>query len=139
MEAIRHAGAGDVAAVLAFWNVATTAASPTDDAAALRALLARHEDAVLLAIDDDQIVGTVICTFDGWRGAMYRLTVDPAMRRRHVATSLVDAAERQLCASGARRCHVIVRRTRSPRARSGRPRDTRITVTSADTSRISPP
>jgi ribosomal protein S18 acetylase RimI-like enzyme len=50
----------------------------------------------------------VVASWDGWRGAMYRLAVHPACRRRGVASQLVTAAERMLRARGARRIHLIV-------------------------------
>lgn len=41
--------------------------------------------------------------WDGWRGQMYRLAVDPAYRRRGVARQLVEAVETALRARGAKR------------------------------------
>ena len=40
--------------------------------------------------------GTVIASWDGWRGAMYRLAVLPSLRRRGIAAALVDEGERRL-------------------------------------------
>jgi ribosomal protein S18 acetylase RimI-like enzyme len=50
----------------------------------------------------------VIVTWDGWRGAMYRLAVIPSRRRRGIATKLVSEGERRLRAHRARRLHMIV-------------------------------
>ena len=78
---IRIATTADIDAVLVFWRDATDPSS-TDDAASLAALLARFPDAMVLAVDQEVIVGTVIVGWDGWRGAMYRIAVAPADRRR---------------------------------------------------------
>lgn len=108
MIEIRTAGAPDIEAVLAFWRAATTVASATDDRAGVEHLLARAPDALLVARDGEQIVGTVIALFDGWRGAMYRLAVLPSHRRRGIATQLVREGERRLAHHGARRLHMVV-------------------------------
>jgi ribosomal protein S18 acetylase RimI-like enzyme len=110
MMTLRAATEHDVAAVLAFWAAATAEPSSTDDPAAIEALLARSPGALILAVDGNTIVGSVIAGWDGWRGTVYRLAVAPERRRQGIATKLVDEAERQLRVHGARRMHLIVSR-----------------------------
>jgi len=105
---LRPATAGDIAEVLAFWTDATAEPSSTDDADGIEALLAEAPDALILAVDDGAIVGTVIAGWDGWRGSLYRLAVAPTHRRRGIATALVNEAEQHLHAHGVRRMHLIV-------------------------------
>ena len=105
---IRTATDADIDAVLELWGAATVEPSDTDDADGLRALLARDPHALLVAVDDGALVGSVIAAWDGWRGAMYRLAVLPSHRRRGIATALVTNAERRLRSCGARRLHLIV-------------------------------
>ena len=108
MSTIRTASSADIEAVLGFWEHATTEPSSTDDVGSLDLLLATSPEALLLALDEDVIIGTVIVGWDGWRGAMYRLAVARSHRRRGVATALVDEGERRLHAHGAKRLHLIV-------------------------------
>ena len=109
MITVHAATTDDIPDVLALWSEATVEASATDDVDGVVALLDVDPDSLLLAIDDDgTIVGTVIASFDGWRGAMYRLAVLPTHRRRGIATTLVEDGERRLRAKGARRFHLIV-------------------------------
>ena len=109
MPNVRSASSSDVPAVLAFWEVATTEPSSTDDVDSVQQLLTFAPDALLLATnDDDEIVGTVVVGWDGWRGTLYRLGVAPDRRREGIAAMLVDAAEAQLRARGAQRLHLIV-------------------------------
>jgi ribosomal protein S18 acetylase RimI-like enzyme len=105
---IRPATRSDVDAVLAFWGEATVEPSTTDDREGVLALLRFAPDALLLAVDDEQMVGTVVASWDGWRGAMYRLAVHPLHRRRGIASRLVAVAERMLRSLGVRRVHLIV-------------------------------
>jgi ribosomal protein S18 acetylase RimI-like enzyme len=105
---IRAATSADVDGVLALWAAATVEPSVTDDPAGVCTLLSHDPDALLLAVDDDTIVGSVIASWDGWRGTMYRLAVLPPYRRRGIASALVTEGERRLHARGARRLHLIV-------------------------------
>ena len=50
----------------------------------------------------------MIATFDGWRGHLYRLAVDPAGRRRGTARALVVRAEELLTEWGAKRAIALV-------------------------------
>lgn len=108
MVTIRTATNADIDAVLAFWRDATTEPSSTDDAASLAGLLAHAPDALVLAVEHDTLVGSVVVGWDGWRGALYRLAVAPSQRRSGVATALIEEAERRLRAQGAKRLHMIV-------------------------------
>ena len=91
---LRRANTADVPDVLDFWRTAAEDAHrPMDSTQAVAALIARDPEALILAVDGGQLVGTVIAGWDGWRCHLYRLAVAPAYRRRGIAGSLVEAAE----------------------------------------------
>jgi ribosomal protein S18 acetylase RimI-like enzyme len=98
----------DVPAVLLFWRHAKSVASSTDDPIGVHALLARDPEALLVAKLDGRVVGTLIVGWDGWRAGLYRLAVDPSLRRRGIGGSLVREAERRLSDIGARRVAAVV-------------------------------
>jgi ribosomal protein S18 acetylase RimI-like enzyme len=105
----RPATLADVPAVLAFWRTAAHAAHrPPDTAAALDTLLARDPGALLVVTDGDQVVGTVIAGWDGWRGHLYRLAVAPGHRGRGLGRALVAAAEERLRTFGCGRADAMV-------------------------------
>ena len=104
--------------MLAFWIDATAEPSTTDDADGLDALLVRSPGALVLALDDEAIVGTIIAGWDGWRGTLYRLAVEPSYRRRGIASSLVSEAEGRLRDQGVRRMHLIASRAGGDAAES---------------------
>ncbi len=110
MITLRPGTRADIDAVLAFWLDATAEPSTTDDAAGLEGLLERSPGALILALDGDAIVGTVVAGWDGWRGSLYRLAVQPSYRRRGIATRLVTEAEQLLRDHGVRRMHLIASR-----------------------------
>ena len=108
MIAVRPASPDDLDGVLAFWRDAAEGTDRVDDRPALDRLLERDPQALLLATEGGRLLGTVVVGWDGWRGHLYRLAVDPASRRQGVARSLLQAAERRLRALGAHRADAMV-------------------------------
>lgn len=65
---IRAGTADDLRSVLRLWRVAGAEPSHTDDLASLQPLVAFDPDALVVAQVGDELVGTVIAGWDGWRG-----------------------------------------------------------------------
>lgn len=109
LPSVRPAEPDDVDAVLAFWvSAAENDDRPADRRDAVVRLVGRDPSALLLAVDETGIVGTVIAGWDGWRAHLYRLAVRPDRRREGIAGLLLDAAERRLAALGATRFDAMV-------------------------------
>jgi ribosomal protein S18 acetylase RimI-like enzyme len=87
----------------------------TDTAADLRRAIADSPAHVLVAEVGGRIVGSIIGTFDGWRGNFYRLAVHPDHRRQGVARALVAEVEKRLAEQGAKRITALVEKDH-PRA-----------------------
>src|SRR5882724_1125971 len=101
---IRYVRDDELGDVLRLWQLAgVTPPGVSDSIEGLICLL--HEPAALLLVAtiDEQIVGSVIGGWDGWRGNIYRLGVTPEARRHGLARSLVEEAVRVMRAGGARR------------------------------------
>ncbi|MET9594659.1 GNAT family N-acetyltransferase [Streptomyces sp. NPDC006516] len=105
---IRHATLSDIDAVLRFWREAAEGTSITDDRDGVAGLIDRDPEALLLAVRDGRLAGTVIAGYDGWRCSAYRLAVHPDFRRQGIARELMDAAERRFLALGGRRVDAMV-------------------------------
>ena len=103
MIEIRPACIDDLRAVLALWAEADAEPTITDNQGALRQLLGHASEALLVALEGDNLVGSLIVGWDGWRGSFYRLAVAHESRRRGVARQLVAEGEDRLRTLGARR------------------------------------
>jgi ribosomal protein S18 acetylase RimI-like enzyme len=101
--AIRECQPVETEAVLALWRQAETTVSPTDTVEDLSRAITASPAVVLVAEAQGQIVGSVIGSFDGWRGNIYRLAVHPDFRRHGIARVLVREVEQRLVRQGAGR------------------------------------
>ena len=106
---LRSATVADVDGLLGLWREAAENTSRAPDTReAVTALLGRDPDAVIMAEQDGELVGSVIAGWDGWRCHLYRLAVRPAWRRRGVGSALLEAAEDRFRAVGAARADAMV-------------------------------
>lgn len=108
--ALRTCTCDDADAILALWKRSGDARALADTTDALRTRLERDADLFVVAEVGGNLVGTLIGGWDGWRGNMYRLVVDPAHRRRGIARALVREVEARLRSKGARRVTALVLR-----------------------------
>src|SRR5262245_6720356 len=105
---LRECRSEDVGVVLDLWRQADATPGVTDNDDDLRRAVAESRASVLVAQAEGQIVGSVIGTFDGWRGNIYRMAVHPNYRRRGIARALVAEVEKRLARQGAKRITALV-------------------------------
>jgi RimJ/RimL family protein N-acetyltransferase len=128
--AVRDCRLEDVRSVLELWRQAGATPGVTDTAGDLRWVIAESPAHALVAEVGGRIVGSILGSFDGWRGNIYRLAVHPDHRRKGVARALVAEVEKRLAQQGAKRITALVEKDH-PRAMSfweavGYPVDERI-------------
>lgn len=106
---LRTASREDRDRLVAFWAEAgENDARPTDRPDLVGRLLAHDPDSVIIAEIDQELVGTVVAGWDGWRANLYRLAVAPTHRRKGLARLLLGAAEDRFVSLGAERAAAMV-------------------------------
>lgn len=109
MVAYRNATEADIDAVLRFWaTAAEDSHRPPDSTDAVRRLIERDPEALILAVDGDTVVGSIIVGWDGWRCHLYRLAVTPTHRRQGIGRELVTRAEARFTTYGGTRADAMV-------------------------------
>ncbi|WP_051724147.1 GNAT family N-acetyltransferase [Micromonospora chokoriensis] len=102
---VREFGWHDYEGVAALWTATQRDVLPR---AELTAKLTRDPQLFLVAEVDQALAGVVLGTYDGRRGMILRLAVDPAHRRRGLATLLVAELEKRFVALGCPRVNLLV-------------------------------
>ena len=98
---IRCFADADANEVAALWNTVFAYAAPHNEpTAVIRQKLAVQRELFLVAVLDGSVVGTVMGGYDGHRGWVYSLAVDPRARRQGIGTALMKHLEQKLAARG---------------------------------------
>jgi ribosomal protein S18 acetylase RimI-like enzyme len=104
----------DYDAVLDLWRRAGDGIRlrPSDQRAEIAKKLAHDPDLALVAVDDsgnpEKYVGAVMGGYDGRRGLVYHLAVDPVYRRQGIGRALMAELERRLRARGCLKCYLLL-------------------------------
>jgi ribosomal protein S18 acetylase RimI-like enzyme len=106
---IRRVRDDELSAILRLWLAAgVTPPSISDSIEGLTKLIREPAALLFVAAIDEQLIGSVIGGWDGWRGNIYRLAVTPEWRRRGIARRLVETVSVELFAKGATRLSALV-------------------------------
>lgn len=109
---IRQFALDDYEAVYALWQRAGEGVhlSRSDRQEEIAKKLERDPDLFLVAEVEGVIVGAVMGGWDGRRGMVYHLAVDPACRRQGIGLALMEKLERRLKAKGCLKFYLLVTR-----------------------------
>jgi ribosomal protein S18 acetylase RimI-like enzyme len=109
MTDIRPIRGGEDEAVIALWTACGLTRPWNDPVADLNLAKDGATSTVLVAADDAGISGTIMVGFDGHRGWVYYLAVDPERRGSGLGRSLMGAAQDWLTNKGAPKLQLMVR------------------------------
>ncbi len=87
-------------ALVALWRAAGLVRPVNDPVRDIARKVARDPDGLLVAEIDGTIVGSVMIGYEGHRGWINYLGVDPRWRRRGIGRALVEAAEARVATLG---------------------------------------
>lgn len=102
----------DLEAVLSLWRRSGPGVqlSRSDRADELRKKLERDPDLFLVAEEAGRIIGAVLGGFDGRRGLIYHLSVEPQRRRAGIGSALMAELEQRLRRKGCLKAYLLVTR-----------------------------
>lgn len=106
---IASATASDRKAVIALWRTCELTRPWNDPVADFDAAIGNATSDILLLAEGDMLIATVMVGFDGHRGWVYYLAVDPDRRREGLGKRMMDAAEAWLRERGAPKIQLMVR------------------------------
>ncbi|QJQ32290.1 GNAT family acetyltransferase [Sphingomonas lacunae] len=106
---IEMATAADATDVIALWHSCGLTRPWNDPQADFDLALTTPTSTILTARNPMAIVGTVMVGFDGHRGWVYYLAVDPSLRRSGLGRHLMAAAEAWLRRAGSPKIQLMVR------------------------------
>ena len=96
--------------VVALWNLAFPDDPPWNEPFEfIRRKCKTQADLFWVAAEGNSIIGTVVAGYDGVRGWIYHLAVDPSKRRRGTARRLMETAEQALETLGCAKINLQVR------------------------------
>jgi ribosomal protein S18 acetylase RimI-like enzyme len=105
---IRPCRQDECPAILELWQAAGSIPSITDSLRALELVFRRDADLFLVAEYNNQVIGTIMGGWDGWRANIYRLAVLPQYRRQGIGRALVGGLEYRFKQRGAGRISIMV-------------------------------
>ena len=109
---IRPYETADFAGLDALWREAFPNDPPRNRAAqSVAAKLAMNDDLLFVAVDQGEVIGSIMAGYDGHRGWLYSVAVRQHAKRRGIGTALVETAETALRKLGCPKINLQVRST----------------------------
>jgi ribosomal-protein-alanine N-acetyltransferase len=98
----------DIFAVQQVWSLASSHEKEKQTLRVLTDQLARDRDLVIVAEEDNEVIGAIVGTIDGRSGFFYCLAVHPAHRNKKVGSQLVKALCTRFQRKGVTRMYITV-------------------------------
>ncbi|MBM3315943.1 GNAT family acetyltransferase [candidate division WOR-3 bacterium] len=103
----------DTDAALAIWQRTGLPSAGFGPRSEIQKKLQHQPESFFVGLMDGRVVATVMAGYDGHRGWLYMLAVDPEFQRRGVGTAMVEAAEGWLREMGCPKVKLQVEPARS--------------------------
>ena len=99
----------DEAAVIALWEAAGLTRSWNDPRKDIERKRSVQREWFLVGVEGDAVMASIMIGYDGHRGWINYLAVDPAQRKKGHARALMREAERLLAAAGCPKINLLIR------------------------------
>ena len=97
--------------VVSLWKIAGLVLRPGDERVQIQRKLERDPELFLVAEEDGSLVATVLGAWDGRRGWIHHLAVQPAKQRSGLGTTLLRELEERMRKKGIVKVNAFVYRT----------------------------
>ena len=108
MFSLRSFELADREALIQLWRECSLVRTPNDPASDIDAKVA-HDEGLFVALEESQIVGSVMAGFEGHRGWINYLAVLPSRQRSGLGSALLQRAEGYLAGLGCEKINLQVR------------------------------
>jgi len=109
MTSIRAFALRDTESVISLWQQTGLTRSWNNPHLDIQRKLSVQPELFFVAVDRDEVVGSVMAGYDGHRGWLYYLASSPQRRGEGIARALVVAAEEALLELGCPKVQLMVR------------------------------
>ncbi|HWM16381.1 MAG TPA: GNAT family acetyltransferase [Microbacterium sp.] len=109
MTSIRAFALRDTESVVALWQATGLTRSWNNPHLDIQRKLTVQPELFFVAVEGEDIIGTVMAGYDGHRGWMYYLASDPTRRGQGIGRALVATAEEALLELGCPKVQLMVR------------------------------
>ncbi len=99
----------DESAVIALWEACGLTRPWNDPHKDIARKLTEQPELFLVGVEGEKLMATAMVGFDGHRGWVYYLAVDPALQRLSYGKQLMHEAEQLLIARGCPKINLLVR------------------------------
>jgi ribosomal protein S18 acetylase RimI-like enzyme len=106
---IRPFRSDETDAVVGLWDACDLIRPWNDPRKDIERKLGVDPELFLVAVEDELVVGVVMAGYEGHRGWINYLAVDPGRRRQGLGSRLMDAAERLLMERGCPKINLQIR------------------------------
>ena len=106
---VRNAASSDEDEVVRLWHRCGLTTDYNDPSVDFRFAVEGPASAVLVALEGDRLVGSVMVGHDGHRGWIYYLAAEPEQRNTGIGSQLIDAAENWLRDRNVPKLHLMIR------------------------------
>lgn len=100
---------GDEATVIQLWQACGLTRPWNDPRKDIARKLTVQPEWFLVGVADGRIVASVMAGYDGHRGWINYLSVDPKCRKRGYGKALIDAVEQRFIAAGCPKINLLIR------------------------------
>ena len=111
---IRSFTNSDTEAVVALWQACDLTRPWNDPYKDIQRKLSVSDNLFLVACVDNQVVGTVMGGYEGHRGWINYLAVDPNCRQQGLGRQMMQKVEKRLLALGCPKINLQIRETNAP-------------------------